>query len=93
MKADFGAGLKQMASIENHQNKEAFLEEALRMSDEQDEAAKPFYELVSLMFQLSELLAKSNYSMDDMAEFSKRLDVRNKVRAMQNRLEPGDEEA
>lgn len=93
MKADFGAGLKLMASTENHPNKEAFLEEALRMSDEQDEAAKPFYALVSIMFELSELLAKSNHSMDNMAEFSKRLDVRNKVRAMEEQLGAGDDEA
>ncbi len=93
MKADFGTALKKMVGTANHQNKNGLLDEALRMSDEQDGKSKPFYELVSLMFQLSEFLAKSNYSMNNMADFSKRLDVRNIVRAMQERLENGDDEA
>lgn len=83
MKADFGAGLKRMMETPNHPNKAGFINEAVKMSDEQNAKAAPLYALVSLMFQLSELLAKSNYSINDMHKFSKREDVIKKVIAMQ----------
>lgn len=86
IKADFGMALKVMANIENHENKAVFLTEAMKMSDEQNTKSGPLYEIVSLMFQLSELLAKSKYSMEQVTEFSERLDVRKLVESIDERL-------
>jgi len=90
MKSDFGSGLRRMANEEEHPRKAEFLQEALNMSDELDEKAKINYELVSLVFQLSELLARTNYSINDMGVFSKRQDVIDRVVKMQDRV--GNEE-
>lgn len=86
MKADFGVALRKMIEKQNHPGKSDFINAAVQMSDDQDEKSKPFYEILSIMFQLSELLAKSNYSINDMHKFSLRRDVRDKVEEMQNKL-------
>ncbi|MCU7866031.1 MAG: hypothetical protein KZQ92_18880 [Candidatus Thiodiazotropha sp. (ex Lucinoma borealis)] len=91
MKADFGVALKKMVETPNHPGKAGFLEVAKKMSDEQDIESKPFYEIVSIMFHVSELFAKSNYSKDDMHKFSLRYDVREKVEEMHQRLTPEDD--
>ncbi|MCG8085693.1 MAG: hypothetical protein JAZ13_08255 [Candidatus Thiodiazotropha taylori] len=86
MKADYGVALRKMMERQNHPGKSEFIDAAIQMSDDQDEKSKPFYEMVSIMFQLSELFAKSNYSINDMNEFSLRRDVRDKVEEMKNKL-------
>lgn len=93
MKADFGTGLKAMVATANHPKKAGFVEEAIRMSDEQNLKAKPLYELVSIMFQLSELLAKTNYSMQEIHKFSERQDVIDRVQEMQKIMGSMNEKA
>ncbi len=90
IKADFGLALSSMVSEAEHPKKAEFLEQAMSTADDLNKQAEQLYEMASVLHQITELLALSEYSVRDMYKVQRRKDVRALVRKMESYFDADD---